>query len=98
VKDNIAWLFELFLLVLVLCGAIGLGIAATMSGSGAAEVLSIFLFVICLAVGAFFATGQEERLRTLLFGAFVFVTALLFIFSLALEGVKLQILTPLLGQ
>jgi hypothetical protein len=97
VKDNIAWLVELFLLVIVLCGAVGLGIVATMSANVAVEVLSILLFVICLAAGLFFATGQEERLRTMLFGAYVFVTALLFIFSLTLEGVKVQLLTPLLG-
>ena len=96
-KDNMAWVIELFLLVLVLCGALALGLAATLSDSVAAEILSIFLFLVCLAVGIFFTVGQEERLRTALFGGFVVLTALLFIFSLTVEGFDLQILTPLLG-
>lgn len=96
-KDNIAWLVELFLLVIVLCGAIGLGLVATLFDAGAAAVLSIALFVICLGAGVFFATGQDERLRTLLFSAYVFLTALLFIFSLTLGGVDIQLLSPLLG-
>jgi hypothetical protein len=97
VKDNVAWLVELFLLVLVLCGAVGLGLVGTMADAGAAAVLSIVLFVICLGVGVFFATGQDERLRTFLFGGYVFLTAVLFIFVLTLEGVDIQLLAPLLG-
>jgi len=97
VRDNTAWLIELFLLVLVLFGAIGLGLVATLSDSVAAEILSIFLFIVCLVIGIYFAVGQEERLRTTLFGAYVVLTALLLIFSLTVEGFDLQILTPLLG-
>lgn len=96
-KDNMAWLVELFLLVLVVCGAIGLGLVSTMADNTAAGVLSIVLFVICLAVGIFFATGQDERLRTLLFGAYVLITALLFVFTLTLQGVDSRILSGLLG-
>ena len=96
-KDNMAWLVELFLLVLVLCGAVGLGLVSTMFDNVGLGVLADVLFVICLAVGAFFATGQDERLRTLLFGAYVFLTALLFVFVLVLQGVDAGVLTPLLG-
>ena len=96
-KDNIAWLVELFLLVIILCGAMGLGIVGTYFDTGAAAVLSIVLFVICLAVGVFFATGQEERLRTMIFAAYVILTTILFVFSLTLQGVDIQFLSPLLG-
>jgi hypothetical protein len=97
VKDNIAWLVELFLLVIILFGAIGLGLVATLFDTGACAILSIVLFVICIGVGVFFATGQEERLRTMLFSTYVFVSALFFVFSLTMEGVDIQFLTPLLG-
>ena len=97
VKDNMAWLVELFLLVLALAGAVSLGLASTMFDIAAAGVLSIVLFIICLAVGVFFATGQEERLRTFLFGGYVFITAVLFVFTLTLQGVDTRILSPLLG-
>ena len=96
-RDNMAWVIELFLLVLVLFGAIGLGLVATLSDSVGAEILSIVLFLICLSIGIYFTIGQEERLRTALFGGYVILTALLFIFSLTVEGFDLQILTPLLG-
>ena len=97
VKDNIAWLVELFLLVLVLCGAVGLGLVSTMQGSLAAGILGDVLFLICIAVGVFFTAGQDERLRTFLFGAYVGVSGLLFIFVLTLQGVVTTVLSPLLS-
>jgi hypothetical protein len=97
VKDNMAWLVELFLMVLALAGAVSLGLASTLFDIAAAGILSIVLFIICLAVGVFFATGQDERLRTVVFGGYVLLASLLFIFTLTLQGVDARILSPLLG-
>lgn len=96
-KDNIAWMVELFLLVIILVGALGLGIVGTSADSTVAGVIGTVLFVICLVCGVFFATGQDERLRATLFTIYTILTAVLFTFFLTLAGVDLGIVSGLLG-
>ena len=96
-KDNIAWMVELFLLVIVLAGALGLGIVGTRSDSTVAGVIGAVLFVVCIVCGLFFTTGQDERLRSTLFAIYTVLTLILFTFYLTLAGVDLDIFSGLLG-
>jgi len=88
---------ELCLLVIILVGALGLGIVGTRTDSTTAGVIGTVLFVVCIISGLFFATGQDERLRATLFAVYTVLTVILFTFFLTIAGVDLGIVSGLLG-